>query len=187
MPMILPCASTSRTIWRTAGSRRSLSGPQPPGTTRASSVEASTSRATTSGLACRQCFPVTSSRLLPMTTTWAPSSRNRITGTQNSRSSNPSATKTPTVTPLNRMVSLPSLTGEAHPRPCQERGLERRTISSVYASAVSTGMPSREQRVCQHVCSPPPITTDQRRNADQPTRHRLAFLMQRAHPARLAL
>ena len=61
-----------------------------------------TSATSTSAFASRPCFPRTGSVESPAIVTAAPSSRRRITVTQNSRSSNPSASSTTTFRPSSR-------------------------------------------------------------------------------------
>src|SRR4029453_4228883 len=82
--------------------RRSLSGAQPPGTTTASTVSAETASTSTSAVASSPFLPCTGWVVSPATVTWAPSSCRRITVTQNSRSSNPSANSTTTLLPSSR-------------------------------------------------------------------------------------
>src|SRR4029453_12865000 len=82
--------------------RRSLSGAQPPGTTTASTASAETASTSTSAVASSPFLPCTGWVVSPATVTWAPSSCRRITVTQNSRSSNPSANSTTTPLPSSR-------------------------------------------------------------------------------------
>src|SRR4029453_14025096 len=82
--------------------RRSLSGAQPPGTTTASTASAETASTSTSAVASSPFLPCTGWVVSPATVTWAPSSCRRITVTQNSRSSNPSASSTTTLLPSSR-------------------------------------------------------------------------------------
>jgi len=102
-PTNLPWPYALATRLVTSSYRRSLSGAHPPGTTTASKSSADTSFAATSLVASRACFPRTVwPGAIPTTVTSAPSSRRRMTVTQNSRSSNPSARNTATLRPDNR-------------------------------------------------------------------------------------
>src|SRR5438128_3509130 len=60
----------------------------------------------TSGVISKPCLPCTVCVDRPITITLAPSSRKRITGTQNSRSSTSCATKIPTVFPCRRIIYI---------------------------------------------------------------------------------
>src|SRR6266508_79720 len=78
----------------------------PPGTTTASKSSADTSFAATSLVASSACFPRTVwPPAVPTTVTSAASSRRRMSVTQNSRSSNPSARSTATLRPDKRVPS----------------------------------------------------------------------------------
>src|SRR2546425_566353 len=68
----------------------------------------------TSGVISKPCLPCTVCVDRPITITLAPSSRKRITGTQNSRSSTSCATKIPTVFPCRRIIYIATFQLQVH-------------------------------------------------------------------------
>src|SRR6266487_836865 len=68
----------------------------------------------TSGVISKPCLPCTVCVDKPITITLAPSSRKRITGTQNSRSSTSCATKIPTVFPCRRIIYIAPFQVQVH-------------------------------------------------------------------------
>src|SRR5215211_131556 len=101
--LFLSCSDLTRPV--ISGYRLSLFGAQPPGTTTPSSSEASTLAAVVSACAPSAFLPLTGSVSGPTETTSAPSSCKRITVTQYSRSSKPSATRTAIFFPSNLMAT----------------------------------------------------------------------------------
>src|SRR5215218_2915610 len=105
MPTVLFLSCTVLTRSVIPGSPLSLSGAQPPGTTPPSNSVASTPSAVVSACASRAFLPLSGSVSGPAETTSAPSSCRRITVTQYSRSSKPSATRTAILFPSNLIES----------------------------------------------------------------------------------
>src|SRR3990172_7762009 len=107
MATILFRSYRSRTNRLTASERRSLSGAQPPGTITASKSSAVTSAASQSMEAVSPPLLLWTTRpaFVPTTVTSAPPSSMRISGTQNSRSSKPSSTRTAIRFPVSVMDS----------------------------------------------------------------------------------
>jgi murein peptide amidase A len=108
IPIGSPRSWAALTRASSSGSRRILSGAWPPGMTSPSMPAASISEPVTSARTWSPFLPRCASVSEPTETTVAPSSRRRMTVTQYSRSSTPSATRTAYVRPERLSPSTPS-------------------------------------------------------------------------------